>query len=628
MKNKIKKIIPFFLILLVVLTGVFGPTFGVQKAGAQTPGVAQCFTSTNNAIPLSAVGASSLCTAPNVWKVYQAPPPAGSTGGSPCTGVNASGVAIDASGNTGCTPATDATQGGSTPTAGGACTINGVSGTWNGSGASATCTPSGGAQTDFQKAIGNQQCGLWPTGTLFPGCAIQVSYGLFYQFPAWLLAQTAYFFNVLIDVTLNSTLLHSSFVAQAWTIVRDLSNLFFILVLLYVAIELILGLGHDAKKIIVEVIIIALLINFSMFFTEVIIDASNIVALIFYNKISVVTTDATGNSSPRPYASVSGEKDVAGGMVSAFDPTTTLTNQNFFNQATKVYDVTGTEQPSAENGGKVPASVLFGITVLAGAIMLFACYALFIAGISFLGRLIELWVLIIFSPFAFMSSTIPILETAEYIGWKAWFSRLLKVAFMAAIFMFFLYFIFMLIHANIFGTLIALTPGASGPAATIKTILGIVLPTFFILILLMKATKFAKEGSGALGEMLIKGTEIAMGVVAGVGLGVAAKGLQGTVGQVSSRMANSEWAKKREAEGKFGGALFRKTTQGLARSSFDVRQGAVGGVLAAAGGISGLNLGHSSKLFKEAGGFEADKKKRSESRVARSKRTRAWRKFS
>ncbi|MFZ1020147.1 MAG: hypothetical protein WAN61_04165, partial [Minisyncoccia bacterium] len=370
---------------------------------------------------------------------------------------------------------------------------------------------------------------------------------------------------------------------------------------------------------IVEVIIIALLINFSMFFTEVIIDASNIVALIFYNKISVVTTDATGNSSPRPYASVSGEKDVAGGMVSAFDPTTTLTNQNFFNQATKVYDVTGTEQPSAENGGKVPASVLFGITVLAGAIMLFACYALFIAGISFLGRLIELWVLIIFSPFAFMSSTIPILETAEYIGWKAWFSRLLKVAFMAAIFMFFLYFIFMLIHANIFGTLIALTPGASGPAATIKTILGIVLPTFFILILLMKATKFAKEGSGALGEMLIKGTEIAMGVVAGVGLGVAAKGLQGTVGQVSSRMANSEWAKKREAEGKFGGALFRKTTQGLARSSFDVRQGAVGGVLAAAGGISGLNLGHSSKLFKEAGGFEADKKKRSESRVARAK---------
>jgi len=85
-------------------------------------------------------------------------------------------------------------------------------------------------------------------------------------------------------------------------------------------------------------------------------------------------------------------------------------------------------------------------------------------------------------------------------------------------------------------------------------------------------------------------------------------------------LANSEWAKRREAEGRFGGALFRKTTQGLATSSFDARKGAVGGVLATVGAVSGLDLGHKTKYFmKGEGGFEADKKRKIEARQKRAK---------
>src|SRR3990167_4837671 len=113
-----------------------------------------------------------------------------------------------------------------------------------------------------------------------------MAYWGMYVFPSFILALVAYFFNILIGVTVNSTFLDSSFVSKAWGVVRDLSNIFFILILLYIAVKIILDLGgSEAKKMIAKVIIIALLINFSMFFTHVVIDSSNILALVFYNKL-------------------------------------------------------------------------------------------------------------------------------------------------------------------------------------------------------------------------------------------------------------------------------------------------------------------------------------------------------
>ena len=82
--------------------------------------------------------------------------------------------------------------------------------------ANAPATP----ETAFQQALAKNSCGFGvmfaggPDSSIWPGCALQVSYGLFYQFPAWLLAQVAYFFNVLISVTLYSGLLQSPFVSR------------------------------------------------------------------------------------------------------------------------------------------------------------------------------------------------------------------------------------------------------------------------------------------------------------------------------------------------------------------------------------------------------------------------------
>src|SRR3989344_7474276 len=119
--------------------------------------------------------------------------------------------------------------------------------------------------------------------------------------------------------------------------------------------------------------------------------------------------------------------------------------------------------------------------------LIFATLCFFIAGLSFLSRMIELWILIIFSPFAFMSSVIPKLSSFSYIGWDEWLKRLLKLSFMAPIFMFFLYLIFMIIQSNLFTSLMDRSNEAN--QLWMETLLFIVIPALIILILLRKATE-------------------------------------------------------------------------------------------------------------------------------------------
>jgi len=494
---------------------------------------------------------------------------------------------------------------------------------------SGTCTAASGSTFDATLIQCNAQGGTWvaktPTGkSIFEenlgsclsgtswnpfsdGCLKTIFFKLFHGIPAFFLWVSGMFFNVLLSVSLSSDLLRSSFVGQAWGIVRDLSNIFFILILLYIAIKIILGLGGtEVKKMIVNVIIIALLINFSMFFTTVIIDSSNILALIFYNKMTVNTKSST--DTDRPYSGIGGEKDVSGGLVNSFDPTQ-MVGEDFFTQAKK--NPPNPDGTQADDSTEVPLSIILSVILLSGAVMCFAAYVFFVTGIFFLGRLIELWILIIFSPFAFMSWPVPQLSSLQDIGWKAWLDRLLSVAFMAPIFMFFLYFIFMLIsNKAVFEGIIPKSTG--GTTGMIKLILGAVLPCILICVLLLKAKNYAKKGSGAIGEMVMKGAKIAGGLALGATAGIGAVALRGSVGRVSAAMANSEWARKREAQGKIGSSVFRDITKKVGSGSFDVRGARIGGKTLAS--ATGMKVGEAQK-----GGFEERKKIQIEKRQKRVK---------
>lgn len=72
-------------------------------------------------------------------------------------------------------------------------------------------------------------------------------------------------------------------IESTWKVIRDFSSIFFIAALIYAGIATILDIGSpNLGNTIKNIVIAGLLINFSLFFTKVAIDASNVVALSFY----------------------------------------------------------------------------------------------------------------------------------------------------------------------------------------------------------------------------------------------------------------------------------------------------------------------------------------------------------
>ena len=380
----------------------------------------------------------------------------------------------------------------------------------------------------FEKKLGEKTCNFFKFNAA--GCLANIYYYGIFQLVALILALTALFFDAIMSLALSSDLFtKTTFISSAWAVVRDLSNIFFILILLYVAIEIILDMAHDAQKTIARVVIIALLINFSMFFTQIIIDTSNVLALVFYNKLKV-TTKSGQEINYQPITKNGTDKDVAGALYNSFDATK-LIKPEFFGESASI-DVNLPGQPPAKTAPG--PGVYLGIIIVASAIMLFASYCFAVSGFFFISRLIELFILIIFSPFAFMSFTIPFLSNIEYLGWDAWFKRLLKVSFMAPIFMFFLYLIFLLIKSDLFGSML------STDTTFIQKTFSIVIPAIMILFMLLKAVSFAKAGSGAIGEAVMTGAKFVGGLALGAVTGGAALALSGSVGRKALKTAGRE----------------------------------------------------------------------------------------
>ncbi len=99
---------------------------------------------------------------------------------------------------------------------------------------------------------------------------------------------------LLIDVVLIPIMRYNEFstspiVAQGWVVVRDLVNMFFVVVLLLIAFQTILGLGRaDWKTQVPRLLIMAVVINFSRTIAGVLIDFGQVVMITFVNAIQNV----------------------------------------------------------------------------------------------------------------------------------------------------------------------------------------------------------------------------------------------------------------------------------------------------------------------------------------------------
>src|SRR3989338_9536011 len=189
-------------------------------------------------------------------------------------------------------------------------------------------------------------CG-WTLGVGHEGGAPEcMSYKIVNFLYDWILSSTIWIaglagnlFNASIQFSLTGKVFdanENTMIKDGWTMVRDLLNLVFIFILLYAAISTILQYGNmDIKKILPSLIIAALLINFSMLITKMVIDASHIFAWEFYNQIDVKNEEKLGDG--KTVANMNNEievygdfekKNLANVFIAGFNPQELLTGND------------------------------------------------------------------------------------------------------------------------------------------------------------------------------------------------------------------------------------------------------------------------------------------------------------
>jgi predicted transcriptional regulator len=264
------------------------------------------------------------------------------------------------------------------------------------------------------------------------------------------------------------------------------------------------------KKLIPKVIIVALLINFSMFFTKAIIDVSNIVAFEFYK-----TAQSIGNSTPIPYF-----PDVKSGLTASI--MNGLQVQQIVNDQGKV--AIAVTNPTYEF-----FSVLFAIVVV-----LVATFVLLVMATLLLIRFILFLFLIITSPVAFVGFLLPQLKSQA----DKWWKTLSAQAVFAPVFFILMLIVMLIINDPSFHNFLQ-TLAHSGTATNeasaaqyIANITAIALQYTIVIALLILALISAKQLSGGAAGWAAK--------LGGKASGIGAFALRNSVGKLGGRIVRSE----------------------------------------------------------------------------------------
>ncbi len=249
-------------------------------------------------------------------------------------------------------------------------------------------------------------------------CLSNVVEWLAVSIPSYFLYVGAMFFGATVHMSLDSAAYALTFISTGWSVARDLANMLFLFILVFIAFKIMLNseTGGDMSTL-AGVVLIALIVNFSFFGTRLFIDAGNVVSTQLYNAIP--------GSATQDNSILSGmkAKDLSASIMSTLN-VQSLTNSDEFNKWN-----------SDTNASHFSLTRLITLSVLyisIGAISVTLALSLFMAGIHFLGRIVFLWLAIIVSPLALVAWTLG--ETKGY--FSKWFTMLMKNTFYPAAFLF------------------------------------------------------------------------------------------------------------------------------------------------------------------------------------------------
>jgi hypothetical protein len=385
------------------------------------------------------------------------------------------------------------------------------------------------------KAVANGSTGL-PVCSLIPmnfyGCISQGIYYVFFVPTSFIFSLSGQLLDWTMDYSLDSNSYNStSFVAEGWKITRDLSNILFIFILLYTAIGTILGIsGVNAKQTIIKIVIVALFINFSLFFSQIVIDAGNIVGRIFYESMGVKKSDSLVTNAFQSEDT----KSISVAVVSQFNP------QNLFKEANSLnLNTPGGVEDQDKPTGTQPGQFAI-ISLIMSAINLVGAYIFFVVGFLFIGRVVGLWLAMIMAPLAFISYTLPGGFSLPGIGLADWFKKLVSMAFVVPVFLFFMYLIIKFLRVIDVSQIVG-----NGQFTTTQVIMATCIPLAFIVILLLRAKETAVSMSGEVAKYAMQGASFVGGLAVGAATGGAASLGRATLGRAASSFANDEKLKEK-----------------------------------------------------------------------------------
>lgn len=308
---------------------------------------------------------------------------------------------------------------------------------------------------------------------------------------SWLLIASGWFLDFTVTKTIvefQSTIKNGgnqisfySVIKLVWSIFRDMINMSFIFLLLYASIMTILKAETSGlKKTIGNIIIVALLINFSLFFVEVVIDISNNAAVTIYNAITQAPNAGQRNN-----------------LADAFMKNMSL--ETLFTTA-----------KGMASGGTNFTGML-AICIFGSVFILILAVVFFIMAILFAVRFVEFIILMMMSPIGFATRALPKLNDAfDGSFWK----NLISQAFFAPIMFFFLWISIKLLgaintlggkNANLSAMFQDGKAMAGNPSSGMGGIGAYILGYFVLIFMLIKGMELAKKMSATGAKSLQSG---------------------------------------------------------------------------------------------------------------------------
>ena len=387
--------------------------------------------------------------------------------------------------------------------------------------------PAGAATTDLQGSPWWSWAAKYAVGAFG---AIGVA---FMQLLALFAALVGGVFDYAVDMNLNFST-NMGVITDGWKISRDIANIFFILVLLSIAIMTILRVSsYQAKTMFFKFVVVALLINFSLSFGLILIDFTNILGKGFYEAMkpggqSISTTITSGaklqsvwNFQSASAVSQSNFQSIVLSAAPAGIGTLYNVIKGLFGTATDTF-----EQAVAF------AKIAWGNTILLAVLL----FVMIVATAFLIIRIAVLAILLVVSPIAFIAMILP---KAEHI-WQKWWSTFFSHAFFFPAFLFLMYFSVTFISRISNATQASNFMDANNPA---------LLMAYFVAVVMMIGSLIIAKQMGAYGaDAVMKTATTGRQWVAGYA------GSQ-TIGRLGARLQQSQTMQKTNIGRRFSAAV-------------------------------------------------------------------------